>query len=89
MGFTRDNEPVSDPRRAGMYVESPAKTYRAPNGETRTYRSHLLRRSYRDAGKVKKETLANLSALPDTAIAALKGLAFRVGARGRERRVRR
>ena len=55
-----------------MYVESPSKTYRARNGQTRTYRTHLLRRSYRDGGKVKKETLANLSALPDTAIAALK-----------------
>ncbi len=33
---------------------------------------HLLRRSYRDGGKVKKETLANLSALPDSAITALK-----------------
>ena len=32
----------------------------------------MLRRSYRDGGKVRKETLANLSALPDSAIAALK-----------------
>jgi hypothetical protein len=55
-----------------MYVESPSKTYQARDGQTRTYRTHLLRRSYRDGGKVKKETLANLSALPDTAIAALK-----------------
>ena len=38
----------------------------------RTYRTHLLRRSFRHGGKVKKETLANLSALPDSAIAALK-----------------
>ena len=67
-----DNNPMSDPRHAGMYVESPSKTYRSRNGQTRTYRTHLLRRSYRDGGKVKKETLANLSALPDTAIAALK-----------------
>jgi len=55
-----------------MYVESPSKTYRARNGQARTYRTHLLRRSYREGGKVKKETLANLSALPDAAIAALK-----------------
>lgn len=55
-----------------MYVESPSKTYRARNGQARTYRTHLLRRSYRDGGKVKKETLANLSALPDSAITALK-----------------
>jgi len=55
-----------------MYVESPSKTYRAKDGSTRTYRTHLLRRSFREAGKMKKETLANLSALPDSAIAALK-----------------
>jgi len=72
MGLNCDNDRVSDPRHAGMYVESPSKTYRARNGQTRTYRTHLLRRSYRDSGKVKKETVANLSALPDTAIAALK-----------------
>ena len=72
MCLSCDNSRVKDPRHAGMYVESPSKTYRARNGQTRTYRTHLLRRSYRDGGKVKKETLANLSALPDTAIAALK-----------------
>ena len=72
MGLSCDNDLVNDPRHAGMYVESPAKTYRARNGQTRTYRTHLLRRSYRDGGKVRKETLANLSALPDSAIAALK-----------------
>jgi len=55
-----------------VYVESPSRTYQARDGSTRTYHTHLLRRSYREAGKVKKETLANLSALPDTAIAALK-----------------
>ena len=47
-----------------MYVESPSRTYQAKDGSTRTYRTHLLRRSFRDGGKVKKETLANLSALP-------------------------
>jgi hypothetical protein len=55
-----------------MYVESPSRAYQAKDGSTRTYRTHLLRRSYRDGGKVKKETLANLSALPDNAIAAVK-----------------
>src|SRR6266542_1453414 len=38
----------------------------------REYVSHLLRRSYREGGKVKSETLANLSALPDAAIVALR-----------------
>src|SRR5512142_1005813 len=60
------------PRHAGMYVESPSRTYQAKDGSTRTHRTHLLRRSFREGGKVRKETLANLSALPDTAIAALK-----------------
>jgi hypothetical protein len=55
-----------------MYVESPSRTYLARDGSTRTYRTHLLRRSFRDGGKVKKETLANLSALPESAVAAVK-----------------
>ena len=38
----------------------------------RTYRSTLLRRSFREDGKVKKETLANLSHLPDAAIDAIR-----------------
>ena len=32
------------------------------------YRTHLLRRSYRDGGSVKNETLGNLSHLPDPLI---------------------
>ena len=38
----------------------------------RQYVSFLLRRSYREAGKVRHETLANLSALPAQAIADLR-----------------
>ena len=33
-------------------------------GTGREYVTHLLRRSYREGGTVKKETLANLSHLP-------------------------
>jgi hypothetical protein len=36
------------------------------------YVSHLLRRSFREDGKVKSETLANLSNLPDHVVAAVK-----------------
>lgn len=36
------------------------------------YRSVLLRTSYREAGKVKHETLANLSALPVSAVETLR-----------------
>jgi transposase len=38
----------------------------------REYHSHLLRRSYREGGKVKKETLTNLSHLDDGAIELLR-----------------
>lgn len=34
----------------------------------KVYRTHLLRRSYREDGKVKNETLGNLSHLPDALI---------------------
>ena len=36
------------------------------------YNATLLRRSYREDGKVKKETLANLSHLPPEAIDAIR-----------------
>lgn len=41
-------------------------------GEMVEYESVLLRRSYRDGGKVKHETLANLAALPDHAVEDLR-----------------
>jgi hypothetical protein len=39
----------------------------------RVYSAHLLRRSYREGGKVKKETLANLSHLPEELIELIRG----------------
>jgi hypothetical protein len=39
----------------------------------RVYRAHLLRRSYREGGKVKKETLANLSHLPEELVELIRG----------------
>ena len=46
----------------------------------RTYKSHLLRRSYRDGDKVKNETVGNLSHLPEEIIElirrALRGESF-------------
>jgi Transposase DDE domain len=47
-------------------------TNRVQRGE-REYRSVLLRRSYREGGRVKKETLANLSHLPDELIESIRG----------------
>ena len=42
-------------------------------GAQREYVTHLLRRSYREDGKVKNETLANLSHLPDGVIELIRG----------------
>jgi Transposase DDE domain len=41
-------------------------------GDERVYESVLLRRTYRDGAKVRNETVANLSMLPEAAIAALE-----------------
>jgi transposase len=38
----------------------------------RTYRTHLLRRSYREGGSVKNETLGNLSHLPDALVEIIR-----------------
>ena len=48
-------------------------TNRVRHGENE-YSSTLLRRSYREGGKVKKETLANLSHLPVEAIDAIRAV---------------
>jgi hypothetical protein len=56
-----------------MHLDMRPRTYRAADGSVREYRQVLLRRSYRnDAGKPAKETLANLSLLPDSAVYALR-----------------
>ncbi len=47
-------------------------TNRVRHGE-REYTSTLLRRSYREGGKVKKQTLANLSHLPPELIELIRG----------------
>lgn len=47
-----------------------AKIERRHNGKT--YTSHLLRRSYREDGKVKHQTLGNVSHLPPSALDALR-----------------
>ena len=44
------------------------------SGQRRDYESVYLRRSYRDGTKVKHEQVANLSALPEPAIAALEAV---------------
>ncbi len=55
-----------------VHVVTNTRTYK-----DKIYKTHLLRRSYRKDGKVKKETIANLSHLSDEIItlirSALKG----------------
>ena len=60
------------PRRVGVSGAMHVVTNRVRKGE-REYRSVLLRRSYREGGKVKKETLANLSHLPPELIELVRG----------------
>jgi hypothetical protein len=55
-----------------MHVETSRSYQVLKDGTERVYQRHLLRRSYRDGGKVRKETLANLSHLPDEAIDAVR-----------------
>ena len=56
-----------------MHVDTTRRTYTAADGTVHQYRRALLRRSFRDeSGRACKETLANLSELPDAAIEAVK-----------------
>ena len=60
-----------------MHVARIRSGYTDKRGQRREYESRYLRRTYRDGGKVRHETLANLSGLPEAMIdsieAALKG----------------
>src|SRR3990170_2502889 len=47
----------------GLYVDKVVRRYK-----DRSYTSYLLRRSYRDGGKVKKQTLGNITHLPPALI---------------------
>jgi Transposase DDE domain len=57
-----------------MHVETSRSHQVLRDGTKRTYERHLLRRSFRDGGKVRKETLANLSHLPPEAITAIRAV---------------
>ena len=50
-----------------MHVVTTRRTYK-----DRLYETHLLRRTFREDGKVKNETLANLSHLPPEAVEAVR-----------------
>jgi transposase len=56
------------PSRTGpAHVVTTTRTYKG-----KVYRTHLLRRSFREDGKVKNETLGNLSHLPDPLIEIIR-----------------
>ena len=57
-----------------MYVDTVKSRRTAKDGSTREYSSVLLRRSVRDGAKVGKQTLANLTALPDAAVDAVRSV---------------
>jgi hypothetical protein len=57
-----------------MHVETSRSHQVRKDGSVASYERHLLRRSFRDGGKVRKETLANLSHLPPEAITAVRAV---------------
>jgi hypothetical protein len=57
---------------SAVHVAKVVRKYQTKDGEERQSVSHLLRRSFRQGGKIHHETLGNVSALPDTALSALR-----------------
>jgi hypothetical protein len=64
----------SVPKRSGaVHVTTQRRHYTGKDGVERVYESHLLRRSWREDGKVRNETVANLSQLPAATIELVRG----------------
>lgn len=62
------------PKRSGaVHVTTQRRHYTGKDGVERVYESHLLRRSWREDGKVRNETVANLSQLPAATIELVRG----------------
>src|ERR1022692_2162371 len=60
-------------RASAMHVDTICSHQKAADGTVREYRSYLLRHSFRDEqGRPRKETLANLTALPEAALEAVR-----------------
>jgi hypothetical protein len=55
-----------------VHVARVVRKYKTKDGEDRQSVSHLLRRSFRQDGKIHHETLGNVSALPAPALEALR-----------------
>ncbi|WP_236055952.1 hypothetical protein [Mycobacterium sp. SM1] len=59
---------------AGMHVARTSSNYVDKGGNVRHYESILVRRTFRQGGKVRHETLANLSKLPAEAVTAFEAI---------------
>ncbi|HQU00622.1 MAG TPA: transposase [Acidimicrobiales bacterium] len=59
-------------RDSAIHVARVVRKYKTKDGVSRESVSHLLRRSYREAGKIHHETLGNVSALPEEALSVLR-----------------
>jgi Transposase DDE domain len=57
-----------------VHVTTQRRHYMGKDGRERVYETHLLRRSWREGGKIRNETVANLSHLPPEAIAAVRAV---------------
>jgi len=57
-----------------LHVVTTRRHYTTKAGEERVYEAHLLRRSYREGGKVKTETVGNISALPAAAVEVVRAV---------------
>src|SRR5271168_4387936 len=57
-----------------VHIATQRRKYTGKDGVERVYESQLLRRSFREGGRVRNETLANLSVLPPAAIAAIRAV---------------
>ena len=56
-----------------VHVTTQRRHYTGKDGRERVYETHLLRRSWRENGKVRNETVANLSKLPAETIELVRG----------------
>jgi Transposase DDE domain len=57
---------------AAMHVTTQRRHYTGKDGRERVYETQLLRRSWREGGKVRNETVANLSKLPAETIELIR-----------------
>jgi hypothetical protein len=59
-------------RGGAVHVTTHRRHYVGKDGQEKTYQTYLLRRSYREDGKAKNETVANLSHLPGHVIEVIR-----------------